>query len=69
MGIHKDEARAGAPVPEETGLDVVVGEGVLQQSVGAEEDHGCGEVVCCSLEGFEGGEVGGGEGFGREGDR
>ena len=45
VGVDEGQARGGAPVAEETGLDIVGDERTLQQGVGLEVDLADGEVI------------------------
>ena len=40
VGVDKGEARAGTPVAEETGLDIVRGDISLDEGIVLQEDHG-----------------------------
>jgi hypothetical protein len=44
MGVYEDETWTGTPMTKKTGLDMVVGEVLLEEDVVVEENHGWNDV-------------------------
>ena len=40
MSIDKSETGAGTPVTEQSSLDLVMGDGLVDEGIALEEDHG-----------------------------